>query len=163
MYHSGLTWLPSLAATSAILSLLAWCWISAVLVAPPATPTTAYRKHYKNSSILYMYTIENFRWKWQRVYYAVYLWYAGYTDNVEKQRWKEGSQKLKKCRNIIQNISHQSVIIFTKDSSVKWTLKQCTSHTSTVWHCSLGQSWKRESIIYIGIITALVMWLWGGL
>ena len=33
------TWLLSFAATSAMLSLLAWCWTKAALVAPPAIPT----------------------------------------------------------------------------------------------------------------------------
>lgn len=33
------TWLPSLADTSAMLFLRAWCCVSAALVAPPATPT----------------------------------------------------------------------------------------------------------------------------
>ena len=37
----ALTWLPSLADTSAILLRLAWCCLRAVRVAPPATPTIA--------------------------------------------------------------------------------------------------------------------------
>jgi len=36
---TSVSWLPSLAETSAMLFLRAWCWVSAALVALPATPT----------------------------------------------------------------------------------------------------------------------------
>ena len=36
---TSVSWLPSLAARSAMLLFRAWCWATAALVAPPATPT----------------------------------------------------------------------------------------------------------------------------
>jgi len=79
------TWLPSLAETSAMLFLRAWCWVRAARVAPPATPTTACSDviiiiisapitdnrtwvHYKVSAYELKYSIMLLRhrvWKWR--------------------------------------------------------------------------------------------------